>query len=91
MPAARYNTIDDLLTDPHLSDVGFFQPEDHPSEGRIRRSRRANKFSGGERPVETHAPKLGEHTSTILAEAGYSDAEIEGLADFRRGALDAMI
>lgn len=79
VPAARYNTIDDLLTDPHLSDVGFFQPEDHPSEGRIRRSRRANKFSGGERSVETHAPKLGEHTSTILAEAGYSDAEIEGL------------
>ena len=79
VPAARYNTIDDLLTDPHLADVGFFQPEDHPSEGRIRRSRRANKFSGGERATETHAPTLGEHTNAILAEAGYGAAEIEAL------------
>jgi crotonobetainyl-CoA:carnitine CoA-transferase CaiB-like acyl-CoA transferase len=79
VPAARYNTIDDLLTDPHLTDVGFFQPEDHPSEGRIRRSRRANTFSGGERAVETHAPTLGEHTNAILAEAGYDGTEIEAL------------
>jgi crotonobetainyl-CoA:carnitine CoA-transferase CaiB-like acyl-CoA transferase len=79
VPAARYNTIDDLLTDPHLADVGFFQPEEHPSEGRIRRSRRANKFSGGERAAETHAPTLGEHTNAILAEAGYGAAEIEAL------------
>lgn len=79
VPAARYNSIDDLLTDPHLEDVGFFQSEDHPSEGRIRRSRRANKFSGGERPVETHAPRLGEHTREVLAEAGYATPEIDAL------------
>ena len=79
VPAARYNRIDDLLTDPHLQDVGFFQPEDHPSEGRIRRSRRANKFSGGERASETHAPLLGEHTREILAEAGYDAAAVDAM------------
>ena len=56
VPAARYNSIDDLLTDPHLKDVGFFQHEDHPSEGRIRRTRLANIFSGGARAIENHAP-----------------------------------
>lgn len=79
VPAARYNSIDDLLTDPHLADVGFFQPEDHPSEGRIRRTKLANTFSGGAREDETHAPRTGEHTRTILAEVGYNDAEIDAL------------
>ncbi|WIM14026.1 CoA transferase [Enhydrobacter sp.] len=79
VPAARYNSIDDLLTDPHLKDVGFFQEEDHPSEGRIRRTRLANTFSGGARGQEGHAPLMGQQTREILAEAGYSAAEIDKL------------
>jgi crotonobetainyl-CoA:carnitine CoA-transferase CaiB-like acyl-CoA transferase len=79
VPAARYNSIDDLLTDPHLADVGFFRTEEHPSQGRIRRTKLANSFSGGAREDETHAPLTGEHTRGILAEAGYTDAEIDAL------------
>jgi len=79
VPAARYNSIDDVLVDPHLADVGFFQPEDHPSEGKIRRTRRANTFSGGARKTEIHAPRLGEHTRGVLTELGYAKDEIEAL------------
>jgi crotonobetainyl-CoA:carnitine CoA-transferase CaiB-like acyl-CoA transferase len=79
VPAARYNSIDDLLTDPHLKDVGFFKEEDHPSQGRLRRTRLANTFSGGARQDETHAPLMGEQTREILAEAGYAQTEIEAL------------
>ncbi len=79
VPAARYNSIDDLLTDPHLKDVGFYKEEDHPTEGRLRRTRLANIFSGGAREDETHAPRLGEHTREVLAEAGYAQAEIDVL------------
>lgn len=79
VPAARYNSIDDLLTDPHLDDVGFFRTEEHPSEGRIRRTKLANTFSGGARVDETHAPRTGEHTREVLAEAGYGAAEIDAL------------
>jgi crotonobetainyl-CoA:carnitine CoA-transferase CaiB-like acyl-CoA transferase len=77
VPAARYNSIDDLLTDPHLKDVGFFKEENHPSEGKIRRTKLANIFSGGARQEEGHAPLMGQHTREVLAEAGYSSGEID--------------
>ncbi|TXL73529.1 CoA transferase [Vineibacter terrae] len=79
VPAARYNSIDDLLEDPHLADTGFFRAEDHPSQGRLRRTRVANIFSGGNRDDEAHAPLLGEHTRAVLAELGYADSDIDRL------------
>jgi crotonobetainyl-CoA:carnitine CoA-transferase CaiB-like acyl-CoA transferase len=77
VPAARYNTIDELMTDPHLKDVAFFKEEEHPTEGKIRRSKLANVFSGGVRENETHAPLYGEHSREILAELGYGKADID--------------
>lgn len=77
VPAARYNSIDDLLEDPHLNDVGFFRSEQHPSQGRIRRTKVPNAFSGGARTDERHAPTVGEHTADVLAEVGYEPDEIE--------------
>jgi crotonobetainyl-CoA:carnitine CoA-transferase CaiB-like acyl-CoA transferase len=79
VPAARYNSIDDLLADPHLKDVGFFKEEEHPSEGRIRRTKLANSFSGGAREDERPAPLVGQHTREILAEMGYDKAAIEDM------------
>ena len=79
VPAARYNSIDDLLTDPHLADVGFFKTEEHPSEGRLKRTKLANTFSGGARENETHAPLTGEHTRDVLKEVGYSPPEIDAM------------
>jgi crotonobetainyl-CoA:carnitine CoA-transferase CaiB-like acyl-CoA transferase len=77
VPAARYNTIDELMTDPHLKDVGFFREENHPTEGKLRRTKPANTFSGGMREEQGHAPLIGQHTREILAEAGYDMAEID--------------
>jgi crotonobetainyl-CoA:carnitine CoA-transferase CaiB-like acyl-CoA transferase len=81
VPAQRYNTIEDLLEDPHLDDVGFYTRETHPSEGEIRRTRPANRFSGGMRENLRHAPLLGEDTRGVLAEAGYSEAEIAAMLE----------
>ncbi len=86
VPAARYNSIDDLLTDPHLKDVGFYKEEEHPSEGKLRRTKLANVFSGGARTDESHAPLLGEHTREILAEAGYGKEDIDRMLSARAAA-----
>ena len=79
IPAGPYNTIDGLLEDPHLKAVQFVGSEEHPSEGRIHRTRVPNRFSGGMRDATLPAPRLGEHTSAILAEAGCDEAAIEAM------------
>ena len=81
VPAARYNTIDDLLEDPHLADVGFWQSEEHPTEGRLRHARTPVTFSGGMRRETLPAPTPGMQTDEILAELGYSPAEIAALRE----------
>ncbi len=81
VPAARYNTIEDLLDDPHLKDTGFWQGEDHPTEGRLRRARVATRFGGGMREEVLPAPRLGQHTREVLAEAGFSEAEVARLLE----------
>ena len=79
VPAARYNSIDDLFADPHLADIGFFEREEHPSEGPIRRTKVANTFHGGMREDRLPAPRLGEHTRAVLVAVGYSATEIEAM------------
>jgi crotonobetainyl-CoA:carnitine CoA-transferase CaiB-like acyl-CoA transferase len=79
VPAARYNSIDDLFSDPHLADIGFFEREEHPSEGLIRRTKVANTFHGGMREDRLPAPRLGEHTRAVLEGIGYSAAQIDGM------------
>jgi len=35
VPAMPYHTLETLMQDPHLHDVGFFRKFDHPTEGRM--------------------------------------------------------
>ena len=81
VPCARYNSLEDLFQDPHLNDVNFFKIQDHPSEGKIKTFKPANKFSGGNNISYKHAPKLGENTLEILERLGIPSDEINNLIE----------
>lgn len=79
IPAAPMNGIGELLDDKQLAATGFFQFADHPTEGRIRTMRVPSAWSGTPPQQGRPAPGLGEHGAEILAESGWSAAEIDAL------------
>ena len=79
IPAMPYHTLDDVLDDPHLADIGFFELRDHPTEGKTRNMRLPNKWSTGVRREWNPAPKLGQQSVEILREIGCTEAEIEAM------------
>ena len=77
VPAMPYHTLDSLLEDPHLKDIGFFEMKDHPTEGTTRSMRLPNHWSCGLRQGWRPADKLGQSSVEILREIGLSDGEID--------------
>ena len=68
VPAARYNSIDDLLTDPHLKDVGFFAGG-ASERGQDPSHQAANIFSGG---AASKTNALSASTRAKSGETGYA-------------------
>lgn len=79
IPCMPVQDIEDVLADPHLADVGFFGVAEHPSEGTYRTVNRPVSFGGSAFRVRTHAPRIGEHSAQVLAEAGLSAEEIDAV------------
>ena len=76
IPVQRMNSLADVVADPHLAAIGYFRDVEHPSEGRIKSMAVPSEWSESAPAYRRHAPRLGEHTREILAEAGFADAEI---------------
>lgn len=79
VPAGPLHTLESLLDDPHLNAVGFFQRLEHSTEGTLVTLRPPSRWSHTPPEVRRAPPRLGEHSSELLAEAGYSGAEIAEL------------
>jgi crotonobetainyl-CoA:carnitine CoA-transferase CaiB-like acyl-CoA transferase len=79
IPVAAMNSIEDILDDPHLKDIGFFEVIDHPSEGQMRRTAIASEWSDTAPAHRFPAPRLGEHSRDVLRETGMDDGQIEDL------------
>lgn len=81
IPSIRLNRPDDLLSDPHLADVGFFKSIETPADGKLRVFGSPLRLSATPPMVNEAAPGLGEHTCDILTEAGYDAGRIAELLD----------
>lgn len=76
IPCMPVMALQDLPDDPHVRAVGLFGTAQHPSEGRYRTVRSPITFSAAPFRIRRHAPRLGEHTAEVLAEAGFSAEEV---------------
>ena len=79
IPAAPLYSVDDLIADPHLQEVGMLRDLQHPSEGAIRSPAPVGNYSKTPLSIRRNAPRLGEHTQEVLLEAGLTGEAIESL------------
>ena len=73
IPAMRFNKMADVLSDPHLEAVGFFQIRSHKQAGDYRSMKHPVVFSETPASVRRDPPTLGADTDTILASLGLGD------------------
>jgi crotonobetainyl-CoA:carnitine CoA-transferase CaiB-like acyl-CoA transferase len=79
VPATPVNTVDRVMNDPQTAARGLIERVVHPRLGEIPLLGTPLKFSRMTPGVRSPAPLWGQHTDEILAEHGYSEAEIAAL------------
>ncbi len=77
VPAGPVNSIGEALSHPQTLARGMVVDLVHPQAGPTKALGCPVHFSATPTSVTRPAPMLGEHTREVLAECGYSDAEID--------------
>jgi crotonobetainyl-CoA:carnitine CoA-transferase CaiB-like acyl-CoA transferase len=73
-------TTQEIFEDPHVKERGFLVETEHPVAGGLTYPGPPFKMSGTPWELERPAPRLGEHTSPVLMEAGFNQAQLTSLA-----------
>lgn len=81
IPCMPVRRLEDIENDPHVQAVDLIQIVDHPTEGKYRTVRNPVSFDGRHLGIRRHAPRLGQDSVAVLADAGFSKAEIDELLE----------
>ncbi len=81
IPVAPMMTLENLVEDPHLAAKEFIAAVAHPTEGALRMPGIAAQFSRTPGDPGRPAARLGTHSREVLAEHGYTGAEIDALIE----------
>jgi crotonobetainyl-CoA:carnitine CoA-transferase CaiB-like acyl-CoA transferase len=76
---APINEVEDVVQDPQILHNNMITSVEHPTLGEVQVTGVPIRFYGTPCEVKRHPPLLGEHTRELLAEAGYTDVEIDQL------------
>ena len=79
VPAGPVHSIGEALSHPQALARDMVVELDHPVAGKTRAIGAPIKVSDTPCSVTRHAPSLGEHTREVLAEHGYTEAQIDAL------------
>lgn len=80
LPFAPIARPEDLFDDPHLNASGGLAPITLPGGAATRVPILPIEMDGRRLGVRLDLPRVGEHTRGVLADGGFSDAEIDALA-----------
>jgi len=81
VPATPVNTIEQALTDPQAEERPSLRRMQHPKLGELKVVGLPVGFSRMDAAIRRHAPGRGEHTDEVLAELGYTTAQVAGLRE----------
>lgn len=81
VPSGQLRNIAEVMEDPQVKARHLIDDIEYPGLGKIKVVKNPIFFSGHAPRTQLQAPQLGEHTAAVLAELGYSEAEIQRLED----------
>ncbi|HEU4959351.1 MAG TPA: CoA transferase [Sphingomonas sp.] len=81
IPCSRIATPEDLLNDPHLLDIGFFDVPEHYPEGIARSIPQPVRFAGVGEEADSPPAPLGADSRALLRDCGYDDDAIDALIE----------
>ena len=81
VPCGPINQLSDVFTDPQVLHREMLTEVPHASLGKMQVTGIPIKFSETQGSIERGAPVLGEHTSEVILEMGYSEDDIARLRD----------